>query len=594
MAQVLPVHLADGQLSSFSQPALRRSSTSHTSFFVDSSTRLGKKNNYSYSDLQSASQSTSQASSSSRSTPASSLCLGTGSEDEEDDDDSDGEDTITLQAYSVRYSRPSSPVKANSRPPPSPADDAPSSPTTSALVEPVLISEDDTAVRREPSQHVDYLSHDWNEEDIWSSWRHIVSQRKVYGQRSRLENASWRTWAKSQFKLKTVSPETLNWLKDCDVTWLYGPLQPASNRIASKHASEPASRLSKTNSFLHHKKPILKKRSMSEVMLQNSLSASSLVKQAAAAVQAQQQQAKGILLEPRRDRHFFGRIGTMDHAFGPSSLPSQSLSRDSGGDYFSSRSTSGLQTPDHGGERKHIRFDDKVEQCIAVDCKDGDDYDDEEEVKNAWGMNDDDDSSDDGVVMMKRSRKKRPLSRTNSRASFSSGENKTIAKLPSTTLKYRTDSPDIPEDEQPPHHSLGRLRSSGLSPSASQETLRPSKPSANFLIPEFENGDGDDEEEEEEEEEEGLTMASSRSNHVSPNAHSTRSVGGDSGLDRPQGNSADASAGGGLRRTASGMFMPFEEQDQDVIPPGIMGKVVDTVNTARDIAHVIWNVGWRN
>lgn len=70
---------------------------------------------------------------------------------------------------------------------------------------------DDTAIKHEPSRHVDYLSHDWREEDIWSSWRHIVSQRKVYGQRSRLENASWRTWAKSKYHLPTVSPEALNW-----------------------------------------------------------------------------------------------------------------------------------------------------------------------------------------------------------------------------------------------------------------------------------------------------------------------------------------------------------------------------------------------
>lgn len=70
---------------------------------------------------------------------------------------------------------------------------------------------DDTAIKVQPSRHVDYLSHDWKEEDIWASWRHIVSQRRVYGQRSRLENASWRTWAKSKYKLATISPETLNW-----------------------------------------------------------------------------------------------------------------------------------------------------------------------------------------------------------------------------------------------------------------------------------------------------------------------------------------------------------------------------------------------
>lgn len=70
---------------------------------------------------------------------------------------------------------------------------------------------DDLAVRVEPSRHVDYLSHNWKEEDIWSSWRHIVAKRKVYGNSSRLENASWRTWAKSKNRLKTISPDALNW-----------------------------------------------------------------------------------------------------------------------------------------------------------------------------------------------------------------------------------------------------------------------------------------------------------------------------------------------------------------------------------------------
>jgi hypothetical protein len=72
-------------------------------------------------------------------------------------------------------------------------------------------AEDDTAVKQAPSRHVDYLSHDWREEDIWSSWRHIVSQRKVYGEKSRLENASWRTWAKQKDRLRTVNPQNLNW-----------------------------------------------------------------------------------------------------------------------------------------------------------------------------------------------------------------------------------------------------------------------------------------------------------------------------------------------------------------------------------------------
>jgi hypothetical protein len=30
------------------------------------------------------------------------------------------------------------------------------------------------------------------------------------------------------------------------------------------------------------------------------------------------------------------------------------------------------------------------------------------------------------------------------------------------------------------------------------------------------------------------------------------------------------------------------------VSEGLFGKITDTVNTAKDIAHVIWNVGWRS
>lgn len=72
-------------------------------------------------------------------------------------------------------------------------------------------AEDDTAAKAQPTRHVDYLSHTWAEEDIWSSWRYVVSRRSEYSNSARLENASWRTWMKSKNNLKTVSPETLNW-----------------------------------------------------------------------------------------------------------------------------------------------------------------------------------------------------------------------------------------------------------------------------------------------------------------------------------------------------------------------------------------------
>jgi Fungal protein of unknown function (DUF1752) len=73
------------------------------------------------------------------------------------------------------------------------------------------VARDDLSMQTEPSRHVDYLSHTWSEEDVWSSWKHIFSKRGAYKNSARLENASWRAWSKSKYKLKTISPDTLNW-----------------------------------------------------------------------------------------------------------------------------------------------------------------------------------------------------------------------------------------------------------------------------------------------------------------------------------------------------------------------------------------------
>lgn len=101
------------------------------------------------------------------------------------------------------------------------------SPTTGPAVNlqsPELIPYDDTDVAAEPSRHVDYLSHQWDVSDISKSWRYVVSNKHDVANAARLENASWRTWAQRRSNLKTISPEVVNWAKDTDVTWLYGPI----------------------------------------------------------------------------------------------------------------------------------------------------------------------------------------------------------------------------------------------------------------------------------------------------------------------------------------------------------------------------------
>lgn len=206
--------------SPFGGPPMARTTSSSNLYSALTSPR---RNHFSLNDLHAHSkQSESSRASSLHSESSSSLSLDTGLDESSSDDDA-----LSFPDYGTGrkgYSKPTdsydhadSPsirITGEQLPPFDPhatAEGTLSTDTPLTTPDPAPISEDDTAVRKEPSHHVDYLSYEWREEDIWSSWRHIVEHRSVYGERSRLENASWRTWAKSQFKLKTVSPETLNW-----------------------------------------------------------------------------------------------------------------------------------------------------------------------------------------------------------------------------------------------------------------------------------------------------------------------------------------------------------------------------------------------
>jgi hypothetical protein len=72
---------------------------------------------------------------------------------------------------------------------------------------------DDLSIITLPRGQVDYLSHNWQEEDVWRSWRNMTKQKNEIANGMRLENASWRTWWKQRNNLKTVTPETLNWYR---------------------------------------------------------------------------------------------------------------------------------------------------------------------------------------------------------------------------------------------------------------------------------------------------------------------------------------------------------------------------------------------
>ncbi|PVH74770.1 hypothetical protein DL98DRAFT_519012 [Cadophora sp. DSE1049] len=203
-------------------------------------------------------------------------------------------------------------------------------------------------------------------------------------------------------------------------------------------------------------------------------------------------------------------------------------------------------------EKKHIHFNEQVEQCIVLDMKGDDD-----EEPEAYAVQDYDDSdSDDGGIMMKRSnsiRKLPPLhsKRTTPRQCFSA-ESKTIAVLPSTTLKYREDTPELPETAM--KSSLVMTMRTIEDDEDDDEDMNWQPPSAFVNCKDM-----------------SATQKRFQNLHTSISSSSEPS---------------------GTRRTPSGMFMPYEEDEDDVVSEGLFGNVVDTVTTAKDIAHVIWNVGW--
>ncbi|RMD44149.1 hypothetical protein DV735_g950, partial [Chaetothyriales sp. CBS 134920] len=351
------------------------------------------------------------------------------------------------------------------------------------------LSKDDQAVNPEPTRHVDYLSHDWREEDIWASWSYIVHRRKEINNSTRLENASWRTWVKTKHGLKTVSPESLNWLKDCDTTWLYGPLQTAGRR-SLLNTTPPPSRLSHSSSFIN-KKPILKKKSASALMLERSLSQRTLLARASEILRSQQS-SPAHQGNPVYRRH----------------ISDFSISGYSG--------SSVLNTP-------------ALEDSVPGFSR----------TRSSFGFTEP------------------PTPISSSRNSFSS-ENKTIMPLPPTTLKRQSDPPEL---EVPEFWSQVKM----ISPSPSQETLRPTRPSHNFLLDDDPEVDDDE-------------------------PWHPRSYGDNSQPSWQE----EYEPGPNMRRTESGMFMPYDEEAEDeaAMNDHLFGRAMYAVNTIRDIAHVVWNVGW--
>ena len=289
-----------------------------------------------------------------------------------------------------------------------------------------------------------------------------------------------------------------------------------------------------SNSYMD-RKPILKKKSVSETILQRSLSQNTLLQHASAIVKAQ---------EADRSRSRPSFPATMP-AHSTPYLPTSALP---------TASSSSLTSP---CEKRHIHFNNEVVQCIAVEAKDADEDDDSLSVSldNSFPKND---------IVMKHSSSNTPTSPK--KTSFN-GESKTIAPLPPTTLNH-SDAPEPSADTDLDFWS-DTCSTSTLRPATSTKTTWPSKPQADFLLDDDDDDYDDDL---------GFDWGPSRT--YDPSRLRPRSL-------DAEGEEKDRH----LRLTSSGMLMPYDETDLPTY--GLFDKVVDTFNTAKDIAHVIWNVGWR-
>ncbi|KAL4943959.1 hypothetical protein BDV06DRAFT_220730 [Aspergillus oleicola] len=415
--------------------------------------------------------------------------------------------------------------------PSTPSDTSVTSSTSVTRSTSQIPAADDSSVEEEPSRHVDYLSHEWREEDIWTSWRYVVERREVYENSVRLENASWRTWTKLRHNLGTISPETLNWLKDCDVTWLYGPLKTCHAQAKPVNVSPPPSCF-ESPGLCADRKSILKKRTASESILQRSLSQHTLLQHA------------GAILKAQEAGHSRSRPGlSLQLPELPIDKPYDRGLETPRARFATNVSSSGTGSP---SEKRHIHFNKEVLQCIAVEAKE-----EEEEWLEFGGES----SWDDSFIVKPAS----PKGGITPRGSFSS-ENKTIAPLPSTTLKYRGETPEPQASSATGRWSWAkyipghRLYSSTIG-GTSRESRRPESNLA--------------------------------SDHDWDSARSVEDSNDSWFVD-----STEEDEDAQNFYLASLGFSPQEDErpsNADVL----FDRVVDTVNTAKDIAHVIWNVGWR-
>ena len=378
--------------------------------------------------------------------------------------------------------------------------------------------------------------------------------------------------------------------------------EPTSPAISGPNT--PNKKMSRSSSFSMPAKPILKKRSHSEVIL-TSLSGriqGNLLSRAAQTVQAErereieeaefrEEQRKNPLTPAHvlRNQQRIRRKGSTDLGIMsrdspesplvvPHILTTRSEKVTGPTDYFGqgnwTSSSSGGLTP---SASKHIHFNDRVEQCIAVEVKD------EEEDPTATG----DESEDEVLFMGPNHYVPKP-------------EHPIIAKLPATTLRPGDDPirepPHIPYtfSKRGSHDDLSESgfyydEGGAFSSSASPPEFPPPV-QTQFHIDQdsiddfsFDHPFA------------SQSLAENIPSNTTSTTSSHRSSDVDSEDDEPQRRASVAAipipttnSARVITRDRGGM-MGEEEDDEGI---GIVGLAADAISTAKDLVGVLWNAGW--
>jgi hypothetical protein len=233
---------------------------------------------------------------------------------------------------------------------------------------------------------------------------------------------------------------------------------------------------------------------------------------------------------------------------------------------LSSISSLGSLSPEVG-EKKTIRFNEQVEQCISLEMKGNG-------SKEIYAINDHDDSdSDNGGIMMRSNSKRKlpPHLKRKTSGQASSAESKTIAMLPPTTLKYKGNTPEAPGFAI--MHSNGFWSGSRSSYSQFQETTRPSTLSTRMLF-----GSG---EEDHNDCNDDVDM-----DWQPPSTFNNRKDCVSVAQERLQNLHAPTSTSS-LTNESSAFSIRYEEVRDDAMSESFFGKIMETVYTARDIAQAI-------